>query len=157
MFDFLDSKYGCSESNKSNIFAPAGAKINSSWICLFLTFSYLELGKYMPMGLCEGLPCLAQKYQCDLIIILSLDLSIIPSYFDLMHLNLIIYTLIQINYFLPSKRDNKCCLLVVLSSTILNRIETHLQWIHNSIFNKCIFTWDSYLRGLIFILFIWHS
>ena len=68
---------------------------------------------------------LAQKYQCDLIIILSLDLSIIPSYFDLMHLNLIIFTLIQINYFLPSKRDNKCCLLVVLSSTILNRIETH--------------------------------
>lgn len=65
------------------------------------------------------------KDQCDLIIILSLDLSIIPSYFDLMHLNLIIYTLIQINYFLPSKRDNKCCLLVVLSSTILNRIETH--------------------------------
>ena len=68
---------------------------------------------------------LAQKYQCDLIIILSLDLSIIPSYFDLMHLNLIIYTLIQINYFLPSKRDNKCCLLVVLSYTILNHIETH--------------------------------
>ena len=45
----------CSESNKSNIFAPAGAKINSC-ICLFLTFSYLELGKYLPMGLCEGLP-----------------------------------------------------------------------------------------------------
>ena len=53
--DFLDSIYGCSESNKSNIFAPAGAKINSG-ICLFLTFSYLELGKYLPMGLCEGLP-----------------------------------------------------------------------------------------------------
>ena len=76
---------------------------------------------HISLGLRGAVGSKVSRY--DLIMLL-LDLSIIPSYFDLMHLNLIIFILIQINYFLPSKRDNKCCLFVVLSCTILNHIET---------------------------------